>query len=70
MAAQVKGGRFPRAYVNDITEAGDPKLVYVGADGTSGFEKLDYGARKAGTLPKTVQGPKSIDHVGDTSGKK
>ena len=67
--AKVKGGKFPRAYVNDIQEGGDPKLVYVGADGTDGFTKLGYGARKS-ILPDSIQGPKSIDHVGDDSGKK
>jgi hypothetical protein len=54
--------RFPRPYVNEVPKEGDSKIAeYVP------FDEMGIGARKSG-LPKSASdGPKSIEHVGDSA---
>ena len=56
-------GRIPKPYINDVSKD-DSIMVYVPMD------KMDIGARSSG-LPKSAStGPKSLEHVGGSAGKK
>ena len=61
-------GRTPRAYVNDVPTnvkggSSQPPMEYV-AD----FTKLGIGARSSGLPKESVNGIKSLDHVGGSAG--
>lgn len=58
-------GKFPRPYVNSVPREGsDPMMEYVPLD------KLGIGARKSGMPDSASDGPKSLEHVGGTTGRK
>jgi len=53
-------GRFPRPYVNEV-KRDDSLMEY------TKFENNDIGARKAG-MPKVIsEGPKALEHVGQSA---
>ncbi len=57
-------GSFPRAYVNDVPAEGQARnMEYVP------FDKLDIGARSSGLPKGTMNGIKSLEHVGGSAGK-
>lgn len=56
-------GRIPKPYVND-TQVDRGLMEYVP------FENMDIGARKAGMPPSASEGPKRLEHVGQTEGAK
>lgn len=59
-------GRFPKAYVDSVPNvpggSATPPMEYV-----ESFSKMGIGARSSG-LPGGSQGPRSIEHVGGTTG--
>jgi hypothetical protein len=56
---------FPQANINTVpAEGADPMMEY------TKLTDMDIGARRSG-MPKTVSsGPRSIEHVGKSAGKK
>lgn len=58
-------GKFPRPYVNSVPREGsDPMMEYTNLD------KLDIGARKSGMPNSASDGPKGLEHVGGSAGRK
>jgi hypothetical protein len=55
-------GTFPKPYVNDVKQD-DNLCVYVD------FKKMGIGARTSGLPTYASEGPGSLVHVGDTTGK-
>ncbi len=56
------GEKFPRAYVNDVPAEGSSNIMeYVN------FQNLGIGARKSGMPSKASEGPKSLEHVGNSA---
>jgi hypothetical protein len=56
-------GRMPKPYVNDV-KVDEALMVY------PPFPTMGIGARKSGLPSSASTGPKSIDHVGSSAGKK
>ncbi len=55
---------FPRPYANEVPKNEDPMMVGVPKD------TMGIGARPSGLPKETVNGVKSIEHVGGSLGKK
>ena len=55
-------GTTPRAYVNDVKKD-DGLMEYVD------FDKMGIGARTSGKPGRASEGPKSLQHVGGSTGK-
>ncbi len=56
--------RFPRPYRNSIPKEGsEPMMEYID------FEKLGIGARSSGLPKESVNGVKSLEHVGSDATK-
>ena len=53
-------GKFPRPYVNTV-KRDDALMEYVT------FENLGIGARKSGMPKEASEGPKSLEHVGQSA---
>jgi hypothetical protein len=53
--------RFPKPYVGDVKKD-DSTMVYVPMD------KMDIGSRNSGLPENNVNGAKSLEHVGGTTG--
>ena len=55
--------RFPKAY-KDTVKRDDSMMVY------TTFDKMGIGARSSGLPKEASAGPKSLEHVGSTTGEK
>ena len=58
--------RFPRPYVNTVPK--DPERE--GMMEYTTFKKMGYGARPSGLPDNASEGPKSLEHVGDSASGK
>jgi hypothetical protein len=57
-------GKFPKPYVDSVPGKPDPMME------TVNFDKMGIGARPSGLPKESVNGIKSIEHVGGSEGKK
>lgn len=55
-------GRFPKPYVADVPQNEDNRLMEYPP-----FTEMGIGARKSGMPNRASDGPKSIEHVGDSA---
>lgn len=57
------GTNFPKPYVNDVAKD-EGLMQYIPTD------VMGIGARKSGLPKEASEGPKSLEHVGSSAGKK
>jgi hypothetical protein len=57
-------GRFPKPYQDSVPTTEDPMMVGVDKN------KMGIGARSSGLPKESMNGIKSIEHVGGSAGKK
>lgn len=61
----MSSGTFPRPYQNDVPSEGKTPGIE-----TVPFDRMDIGARSSGVPKDPSTGPKSIEHVGSSAGKR
>jgi hypothetical protein len=57
-------GRFPKPYVNSVPKEGDTNMMVY-----TSFPTMGIGARRSGLPKDASSGPRSIEHVGGTTGQ-
>jgi hypothetical protein len=57
-------GRIPKPYINDVPKEGDTSMMVYTL-----FPTMGIGARRSGMPQNASAGPKSIEHVGGSTGQ-